>query len=757
MAGPALATLCALVLAASAGGCEASVATPDKGDGSVDSPDTPDFSVVGDEDAGPALTPDGAPNTAPGPATVSISPEEPGTTDELTVVIKIEAVDPDSFPEVVTYRYTWFRNDVETLHTSDTLPSEVTGRSDIWRVEVRAYDGADEGEPASVEVEIVNSPPVLEDVEIEPGAADTQTLLVCDAGQRWDPDGDDVSVDYWWYVDDDLIDDEVSSALAPPLVADARYRCRAQPFDGMLSGEAAWSQEVIPTIKVTNEPVLAFQPKSLDLGTVLPGQTSFEEVTVLNIGDGPLELYGAVFNSGLFFKMESQLPLTIPVGGEVVLTVSFATDSPGLKKDSMSFGSNAVNEGSASLALLGVGAAPCLQVKPSTVAFGGAYVASHHEIAVSLVSCGALPLTIESIAMIAPSDTPFELDLSPGPGPLPWTLAPGVTETIKVRFEPQTASEVDGAGNPVDDTATLSLQLGSGQPLLDIPISGFASALGCPMPVIDVEEGHFTSPGTLLNLHGTDSFAPGGKPPIFSWAVDPPPGVASVAIEPAPEAESITYPVDALGTYLFHLKVFDEVEGEIIASCTTATWSVTVKDAIPLIVEVTWDTPGDPDQSDQGPGKGADLDLHMHDGEGTFQDYDGDGTPDTWFDLKHDLYWFDTSPEWGEPGPDGDPMLVIEDPDGAGPERIEFNQPEKKRTYTIGVHCWSSFEYGPSVPTIRIYHYESLIATFSDVVLDTGDLWEVGTLLWPKGELVGSFAGGGGPKITAGYPNPFQQ
>jgi hypothetical protein len=81
----------------------------------------------------------------------------------------------------------------------------------------------------------------------------------------------------------------------------------------------------------------------------------------------------------------------------------------------------------------------------------------------------------------------------------------------------------------------------------------------------------------------------------------------------------------------------------------------------------------------------------------------------------------------------------------------------KFETYTLGVHCWSSFEFGPSVATVRIFHYEELIATQTDVVLDSGDLWEVGTLLWPQGELIPSFAAAGGPKVTAGYPNPFQQ
>ncbi|MDP6945068.1 MAG: hypothetical protein QF464_13040, partial [Myxococcota bacterium] len=199
-----------------------------------------------------------------------------------------------------------------------------------------------------------------------------------------------------------------------------------------------------------------------------------------------------------------------------------------------------------------------------------------------------------------------------------------------------------------------------------------------------------------------------------------------------------------------------DVEGVIVPGCGTATWTVTIKDAVPLIVEVTWDTPGDPDQSDVGPGMGADLDLHMHNGQGTAEDFDGDGVPDAWFDFVNDLYWFDTSPNWGEPVPDDDPLLALEDPDGLGPERIEWHQPIKQATVTLGVHCWSAFEYGPSVVTITVLHFEEPVATFTDIVLDSGDLWEVGTFTWPKVDVVAAFGAAGGPKITAGYPNVFQ-
>jgi len=696
-------------------------------------------------------------NAAPGPPTISVEPTAPLTSDEITVQVTVDAIDPDSGPEEMSYRYAWFVNDLTTLHTSATIPTAVTKRGDVWRVEVGAWDGQDLGEVASLELEIMNSPPAVEEALLSPMSPDTNTVLVCSGDKRSDPDGDDVSVDYQWYANEVPIEGAITSALQPPLQQGVNYGCSVRPFDGMTYGATVWSLEVSPTLVVSEDAVISFQPKSLDMGTVVPGEVSSLELSILNIGDGPLVVTGAEFGGDAGFYTDAEFPIQIEAGEQVVIWIHFATDVPGLKKGNIAFNTNAINQNATTVALFGIGAAPCLQAEPSILDFGGAYVASHHSLPITVTSCGALPATVDSIALIGGDNTPFVLDLSMGPGPMPWVLAPWESATFEVRFEPTQPSPIGDDGAPIYETASVSIASGM-NPLLDVDVTGFASAQGCPVPIIDAEEGKYASPGTLLHLNASKSIAPGGLPPIISWAVTPPPGAPELPLMPTAESESITYQTDAahLGPYLFTLKVFDLVEGEVIPGCGTATWTITIKDAIPLIVEVEWDTPGDPDQTDVGPGMGADLDLHMHHGQGVGEDYDGDGTPDTWFDFTHDLFWFDTSPEWGEPGPEDDPTLVLEDPDGTGPERLEWLQPIKQETVTIGVHCWSSFEYGPSVASVKVFHFEELVASFTDVVLDSGDLWEVGTFTWPKVDVVASFGPEGGAKITGDYPNVFQ-
>ncbi|MEZ4266021.1 MAG: choice-of-anchor D domain-containing protein [Myxococcota bacterium] len=728
--------------------CSAVVEVPDRGGPDSDASD--DLPTLDLETSGP--------NSAPGPPEIALDPAVPTTLDTLRVTITSEAVDPDGGPQAITYLARWFKDAALTLHSGLEIPPQVTRRGETWRVEVRAFDGVAEGPVVAAEVLVANSPPTISGVLLEPKDADTKTLLVCTPGDREDADSDAISMSYTWTLEGQPIAGATAAALQPPLKAGKRYACAATPFDGQEQGETVVSNDVVPLDPedISDLPLISFQPKSLDMGSVLPGVTSERELTVHNIGIATLELTGREFTGDPYFQLIGSLPRTVEPGASTTFVVRFATELPGLKKGALFFESNAGNGAQVSVPMLGVGSSPCLQIQPSFIDFGGAYVGSQHSQDVKLISCGTLPVTIDSAALAAPANSPFKLDLSPGPGPMPWTLQAGQTITVRVRYSPQFASSIGADGSPVADTATLSFQSGF-NPLINIPVRAFASATGCPQAVIDVEEGHFVGPGTTLFINGSKSFAPGGKPTIFSWSVTGPPGAAVLPLMPNSSSEAFTYgPVTTLGAYKVELKVFDEVDGKVIPGCSTVQWIVEVKKETPLVVEVTWDTPGDPNQGDVGPGVGADMDIHMHNGHGTQPDYDGDGMPDGWFDFLNDVFWYDTSPDWGVPGEADDPQLTIEDPDGKGPERIEMPLPVKGERYTIGVHCWSSYGFGPSVVTVRVWVFGNLVTKVSDVVLDTGDLWEVGRVSWPTGAFEASKSADGGPRLTPAYPNVFQ-
>jgi len=144
-----------------------------------------------------------------------------------------------------------------------------------------------------------------------------------------------------------------------------------------------------------------------------------------------------------------------------------------------------------------------------------------------------------------------------------------------------------------------------------------------------------------------------------------------------------------------------------------------------LRVVLVWVTPGDPDPKDQGPEAGSDMDLHLLHPFGV-----------DFFDIPFDTYWYNTNPQWGDMNlTSDDPFLSLDDYDSLGPETIILPLPEQDHTYKIGVHYWSDHAFGPSRAQVQLSVFGELIYESPLVELVTGQLWEVGTIQWPSGEV----------------------
>ncbi len=129
-------------------------------------------------------------NNIPTAPEVRIAPAAPLTTTSLRVEVLMPALDVETG---VTYRYTWFKDGalVEGL-VLDTLDSGLTSRGENWSVEVRAFDGLDEGPPALAWALIHNAPPmVAQPLPYPEFPEDTVDDRWLDLGRSFtDPDGD---------------------------------------------------------------------------------------------------------------------------------------------------------------------------------------------------------------------------------------------------------------------------------------------------------------------------------------------------------------------------------------------------------------------------------------------------------------------------------------------------------------------------------------------------------------------------------------
>ncbi|MFO7946329.1 MAG: FlgD immunoglobulin-like domain containing protein [Armatimonadota bacterium] len=193
------------------------------------------------EDDGPVGSDEvGIVNAPPTEPTVTISPDNPATDDDLTASAS-GSTDPDGDP--ITYSYTWYRDGTHVADYDDetVVPSSATTRGETWRCEVTANDGQQDSAVGSEEVTIENSAPTQPTVDVTPDdPADSDDLAV-DASGSTDPDEDAVDYKYEWYKNDQHqpdYDDE-TTVDAAATAAGETWKCVVTPTDGDMEGPTA--------------------------------------------------------------------------------------------------------------------------------------------------------------------------------------------------------------------------------------------------------------------------------------------------------------------------------------------------------------------------------------------------------------------------------------------------------------------------------------------------------------------------------------
>ena len=180
------------------------------------------------------------------------------------------------------------------------------------------------------------------------------------------------------------------------------------------------------------------------------------------------------------------------------------------------------------------------------------------------------------------------------------------------------------------------------------------------------------------------------------------------------------------GDYLTELVMHDTSMDETF---TVARMQVNAAPDQTIHVELTWDTPGDPDQTDSD---GADVDLHVRHPTGR-----------NWAQAPLDCYYANAAPDWGPPGPPGNPSLDIDDVNGSGPEHINLDEPEDTHVagglYHVGVDYYRADNFGTegtwgaSTATVRIFLNGELAHEAQREMLDTHHFWTVAGIEWIDG------------------------
>lgn len=182
-------------------------------------------------------------NLVPVITSITISPDQPNKENELSLFIQTH--NPGGNP--LTYRYQWIKNDDEISgEETETLKSANFKKGDLIRVKIIPSDGKAIGKPfLSDPIKILNMPPVVEEVTIEPKLAYAKSGLKA-VVKSSDSDGDSVNYHYTWEKNGVVLSENETSILeSNGFQRGDSVTVTVTPDDGEASGKPMKSEALI--------------------------------------------------------------------------------------------------------------------------------------------------------------------------------------------------------------------------------------------------------------------------------------------------------------------------------------------------------------------------------------------------------------------------------------------------------------------------------------------------------------------------------
>ncbi len=568
--------------------------------------------------------------------------------------------------------------------------------------------------------------------------------------------------------------------------------------DGKTSGDLAYDDpDVFHAI-----PYIEVGPTILDLGFVREGQSSGATLYLRNRGHGNLFVDRIAFagDSGFSFlwgcqRVDGQssaqpIPITpqgqelgpsecepvrIGPNGVFAVDVRFAAGHGDKANATLTLFSNdprfdAQAGKGLDVELRANWGGPCLKVTPTPIDFGSVVVPKPKVIAVYLESCGDEDVSVSDVRLSEDSSPEFFLQLDAlgaFSAANPLVLSPGDSRDFRVAYVPQSV-QVDDDGKLLADIGTLLVDSSAPFGIVDVPLVGLGVEPDCAVCEFEVlaagkslAEGVSILPMTSLQFKdGSYDPSPGGGIVKRLWTVDQPQGSQQI-FDPSAQFKDPKFTPNVIGAYQFKLAV--ENQDGCRSDCERI---IEVRAPEGCLVELTWNTPADLDQTDQcweNADCGTDMDLHIvHPLASGSRKDPTSGQPYGYFDGIFDCFWNNFRPVWRTDhasDPQYQPSLALDDTDGAGPEIFTYTIPEPDLCYRVGVHYYDDHGFGASYPTIRVFIDDStpVYERTLSKAMQTWDMWDVGKVCCTnvQAPFQEFNTGGGGPVIISKY-NPLE-
>ncbi|MCK6549620.1 choice-of-anchor D domain-containing protein [Myxococcota bacterium] len=189
----------------------------------------------------------------------------------------------------------------------------------------------------------------------------------------------------------------------------------------------------------TGTELCAGQPGSISFGEVRPGSDATRTITLSPAGGTAIEILSAIVEpgtSGEFSIDGSTLPRTLAPGESIALTARYAPSDGGADTGYLVITTNATDRPSVRIPVCGTGIAPAICARPVPLDLGAVAEGGRVTGRMTIESCGAEPLAIESLALANDAQHPTRAGFALTSVPtLPATLAPGETVDVDVAFD----------------------------------------------------------------------------------------------------------------------------------------------------------------------------------------------------------------------------------------------------------------------------------------------------------------------------------
>lgn len=543
--------------------------------------------------------------------------------------------------------------------------------------------------------------------------------------------------------------------------AGARGRIRMETNEGVRA-----NVDLPVTVSAVGAELLV-SPQALSFNRVAAGSSEGLDLVLTNIGSADLHIEQMTIDGSLDFtplingrdpRRDPQTVLADPDGDgrpglapgrSFTMRVVYAPEYEGPDTGALVITSNDVTRPNITVPLIANADTPCLRTQPPALEYPTSLINRTDTRILALESCGGAEVEVTAVYLSDDSDPAFSLATDELPS-LPFAM-PAVREGIipspqhmGVTFSPREQRIYNGkviieSTDPVNPRREVNL-LGRG--LLN----------ACPQARATQDEYHIR-PLDVVVLDGSlsiDQDGPNNAPVAYEWVlISSPAGSMSYPVErfydPAsplnggtqddPATPTARFLADLAGTYVFELRVTDNLGLDSVACRNPARVVVVAIPEQAIHLQLTWHAPDDPDPTDHS---GPDLDLHLlH------------PRANAWFTAPWDCYYGTPTPDWGQPGsPFDDPVIDMDSMSGASPENINLNEPEDTdrlgAPYLVGVHYYRSTdrvtgeEFGPAIARLRIFIEGELSWDFTEggrsgekTMEGEDHFWDAAQIEWP--------------------------